>query len=38
MNLYSYPYGDDKNYDCANFGFFQQNWGMLRVRAAVCGL
>ncbi|PKX90075.1 uncharacterized protein P174DRAFT_424272 [Aspergillus novofumigatus IBT 16806] len=37
-NPYSYPYGDGKNYDCANFGVFQQNWGILRVRASVYGL
>jgi hypothetical protein len=32
MNRCSYPYGNGKNYGCANFGVFEQKWGMLRVR------
>ncbi|RHZ67161.1 uncharacterized protein CDV56_109052 [Aspergillus thermomutatus] len=37
MDPYSYPYGDGKTYDSANFGVFKQNWGMLRVCASRYG-
>ncbi|GJC89727.1 hypothetical protein ColLi_12565 [Colletotrichum liriopes] len=33
----SYPYGDNKRDDAANFGVFKQNWGMLRVCASRAG-
>lgn len=38
MDTSSYPYGDGKTYDAANFGLFKQNWGMLRVCAYRYGL
>jgi hypothetical protein len=34
MQASSYPYGDGKTGDSANFGIFKQNWMMLR---AACG-
>ncbi|KAK4125668.1 hypothetical protein N657DRAFT_274077 [Parathielavia appendiculata] len=33
----SYPYGDRKTGDAANFGVFKQNWGMIRVCASRAG-
>lgn len=30
-----YAYGDNKQYDAANFGIFKQNWYMLRQCASV---
>lgn len=31
MDANSYPYGDNKAGDSANFGIFKQNWAMIRM-------